>query len=293
MTKPSRARAVALVLLAGVFLSTAGIGVRLADDAAALQIVFYRSLGMATFLLGLLFWRYRQTPARIVQIGGRSGVAAALCFAGASIAIIFALIHTSVANAMFIVSLAPFFTAVLGWLILSERVHLGTWIAMGVAAVGVLVMVEGGVSGDGLLGMAYALAMALCYAGFSVAIRAGRGGDMLPAICVSGFGLALVLIPFLDTFTLPARDLAICLGLGVFQVGLGGTLLTYGARGLPAAQVNFLAMAEVILSPLWVWLIINEQPSSATLLGGAIILCAISYQALQPAGETAPGVADP
>ncbi|MEM6576096.1 MAG: DMT family transporter [Pseudomonadota bacterium] len=284
---------IGLVLAAGLFLSTAGIGVRLLEVASGMQIVFYRSLGMGVFLLLVVLARYRAAAVGAFLGMRTASYVAALCFAGASIAVIFALLNTTVANAMFIISLAPFFTAILGWLVLGERVRLRTWLAMAVAAAGVLIMVEGALSGDGLLGMVYALAMALCYAGFSVSIRAGRLGDMTPAICFSGLGLAAVSALWVDPFVLPTQDLLICLGLGVFQAGLGGLLLVFGARGLPAVQVNFLAMLEVVLSPVWVWLVVNEQPAKATLIGGAIILAAISFQALSAGGEAESSDANP
>ncbi|MFK7956365.1 MAG: DMT family transporter [Lysobacterales bacterium] len=273
-------RSIALVMAAGVFLSTAGIGVRLMEQASGMQVVFYRSLGMALFLAVFVLARNGAGAFRATLHSGLSGFLAGLFFALASITIIFALLNTTVANAMFIVSLAPFFTAVGGWIVLGEKVPFKTWMAMAVAAAGVLVMVEGAISGEGLLGMAYALAMAMSYAGFNIAIRAGRQGDVTPAICLSGFALCAVCAFWVDSFALPLRDLLLCLGLGVFQTGLGGLLLVFGAKNLPAVQVNFLAMLEVVLSPIWVWLIVNEQPALATLVGGTIILLAISYQAL-------------
>ncbi len=273
-------RSIALVMAAGVFLSTAGIGVRLMEQASGMQVVFYRSLGMALFLAVYVLARNGINGFRATLRSGFSGLMAGVFFALASITIIFALLNTTVANAMFIVSLAPFFTAIGGWLVLGEKVPLKTWLAMAVAAAGVLVMVEGAISGEGLLGMAYALAMAVSYAGFNIAIRAGRQGDVTPAICLSGFALAAICAFWVDSFVLPTKDLLLCLGLGVFQTGMGGLLLVFGAKNLPAVQVNFLAMLEVVLSPIWVWLIVNEQPAAATLVGGTIILLAISYQAL-------------
>ena len=63
--------------------------------------------------------------------------------------------------------------------------------------------------------------------------------------------------------------------------------------GAPSMQVNFLAMLEVVLSPVWVWLVVNEQPAKATLIGGAIILAAISFQALSAGGEAESSDANP
>ena len=82
--------------------------------------------------------------------------------------------------------------------------------------------------------------------------------------------------------------------LGIGQVGLGLALLTVGARLIPAAQVGLITLLEVVLGPVWVWLALNEQPSTATLVGGVIVIIAIVIQTRgAPAPESDDGAALP
>lgn len=272
-------RAVLLIIIGGVFLSSSGIAIRSLEAASGMQIVFYRALGMAVFMALAVLWQHKANTVLAFRSIDKQGILAGVFFSLASFAIVYALLNTTVANAMFIVSLAPLFAAVLAWFFLHETVQTRTWLAIGLACLGVLVMVGGALSGDGMLGILYAFVMAISYGAFSVCIRAGRGSDMIPAICVSGFALAGVSSLWVADFSLPTNDLLICLGLGVFQVGIGGLCLTIAAKHVPAAQITLLAMLEVVLNPLWVWLGIGETPALATLIGGAMILCAITYQA--------------
>ena len=283
----SYTRAVLMVLFAGVCLSTAGIGIRSLDAATGTQIVFYRSIGLSAMIFFVLLVQSRGRPWQSFAEVGGVGLLAGLFFAICSYAIVHAFIYTTVANTMFIVSLAPFFTAIFAWLWLKEPVPKATWLAIGIAVAGVLTMIQGALSGNGLKGIAFAFAMAVSYGLFMVTVRAGRSQNMLPALCWSGVLLALV-IGFSQTDLNVSRyDMLVCLGLGVFQTGLGGLLLVYGAQRLPAAQVTVLAMLEIVLSPLWVWLWVNEQPGAATLVGGSIIVIAIAVQAVSETRQTA------
>ncbi len=273
-------RAVLMIILAGAFLSTAGLGIRLLHDANGMEIVFYRALGMVFFMLGVLRVRGGSGALKGLARVDRNDMLAAVFYAVASFTVVFAILHTTVANVMFIISLAPFIAALLGRVVLGERVGLRTWIAIAVATVGVLIMVEGGISGDGYLGIALAFAMAVAYASFTVTLRHGKSGDMIPAVCWAGAIVAVVALLSRQVGVPSAHDLLICVGLGVFQTGVGALLMVLGSRHVPAAQIAFLAMLEVVLSPVWVWLVVGETPAAASLLGGGVILAAIAYQAL-------------
>lgn len=102
---------------------------------------------------------------------------------------------------------------------------------------------------------------------------------MLPATCASQALVFVVLIPFASFGSATASDWRIFVALGVFQMALGLGLLTVGARLLPPAEVALLSLLEIVLGPLWVWLVYGERPATATLLGGAIVTVAIVLQA--------------
>ncbi len=280
MPASSYHRGVALAVIAGIILSTLGIGVRLLEQASGMQIIFYRAIGLLLFMGSVVIIRHRGKSRRTLLDSGWLGIGAALAYTGASIAIIFALLNTTVANTMFVVSLAPLFAALAGWLFLRESVPFRTWVALSLALTGVLIMINGGLSTQGLIGIGFALGMAICYGTFSVCLRAGRDIDMLPPVCLSAATLGVIGWCYADSLHLPTQDIILCLAMGAFQLGLGSLLLTFAAQTVPAAQITLLAMLEVVLNPIWVWLGVGEVPATYTLAGGALIIGAIVYQAM-------------
>lgn len=269
-----------MIVIAGVFLSTLGIGTRLMESANGLQIAFYRALGLAVFSTLIVTYLNKGRFLKVLILAGRTGFIAGFFLSVASIAVVLALVNTTVANAMFIISLAPLLTAILAWFIIGEKVRRKTWAAIAVALIGVFIIINGALSSDGLLGIAYAFLMALSYGLFNVTLRLGKNQDMLPAICWSSYILVIVLGLAVDDLAIPRSDLFICLFLGVFQIGLGGFLLIAGSKHVPAAQLALLAMLEVVLNPIWVWLGVGETPATLTLVGGVVIFAAILYEAI-------------
>lgn len=277
-------RGLLLVLLAGVFWSVMGLVVRLMETATPWQILFYRSGSLAVFLFLVITVRSRGRPFSVYRQAGLSavlgGFALVLAFAGS----IFSIVHTTVANAMFLFATAPFFAALLGWVLLGERVRRATWIAMAVAAVGVVIMVGEGIALGHIMGNVAAVLSALGFALFTIALRWKRRDDMLPAVSLGGFFAMLVAggacLASGQGFALPAHDIGLATFLGVFQLGFGLSLYTLGAKTVPAAELALLSMTEVVLGPIWVWLILGESAAVATWIGGAILLAAIAGNAL-------------
>lgn len=268
-----------MIVLAGICLSTLGIGTRLLESTNGLQVVFFRSVGTAAAMWLYLFFRYGKTTLSHCRSIGITGIYATLCLCGTSIFIVLALSHTTVANAMFTVALAPLGAGLFAWLIIGERVSKTTLIASFIALAGVSIIVQGALSTNGLLGIFFALLMLICYSLYTVCLRIQKNIDMLPCIALHALILIFGLGLMLSSLSIPTNDLLICLCLGVFQLALGITLLTIGAKHVPAAQVTLLAMLEIVLNPIWVWLGIGETPSTTTLIGGFIILTAVAYQA--------------
>lgn len=274
------ARGVALVMLAGVFLSLGGILIRNIESADAWQILFVRSLAAAATFFCVLLWRYRTRVFDPFRQAGWKAVVGGLCLAAGFTSFVFAMLGTTIANAVFILSASPFATALLAWLVLRERVGRATWAAMIGALIGIGVMVAGGIAAGTLFGNLMALAAMIGFAGFAVTLRAGRNGDMLPAACLAGVFAALIGAAMAPGFSISAHDVAICGAMGVFQIGAGMVVFTRGSRSVPAAELALLSLTEVVLAPLWVWIGVGEVPGTTTLLGGAIVLAAIAGRAL-------------
>lgn len=280
----SYVQGVILVLMAGVFWSSMGLGVRLIEQANVWQILFFRSIALATFLFCIISVRSNYKPVAVIKksgvAGAIGGVALVVAFAGG----IYAIQTTTVANAMFLFASAPFLAAVFGWIILRENVRRATWFAMIFATIGIAVMVIDGIAAGQAAGNLSALLSALGFAVFTIALRWGKLEDMLPAVFMAGL-FAIVTAALVCQFkgygfSLPRNDILIAISLGVFQVGLGLTIFTIGSRVVPAAELALLSMTEVVLGPFWVWLFLGETASLNSLLGGGILMLAIAGNAL-------------
>jgi DME family drug/metabolite transporter len=272
-----------VVLASGVFLSLGGPIIRLLDDTTEWQLLFYRALALLAALLALLAARNRGRVLPSFRGAGRNGVLAGLCLGLAFVGFVFSITRTTVANTLFLFSAAPFVAALLAWLLLGERVTRATWTACLVAALGIALMVSDGLVGGGLLADLAALGAMVAFAGFSVLLRRGRSVEMVPAVCVAamvsatlGAAAAFALGTGLGT---PLPEVGLCLVYGAVAMGGGLALYTAGSRSVPAAELTLLSLTEIILGPLWVWLGFGETPSRLTLLGGAVVLAAITGQA--------------
>ena len=202
-----------------------------------------------------------------------------LAFSGA----IYAFQTTTVANAVLLFSASPFFAAILGRILLGERVSGLTWCAIGLAAFGILVMVGGGITGGAMDGNAAALISALGFAIFTVTLRWGKLANMLPAVVLGGvFSMvvgALILAFLGQDLLIPPREAGIAAAMGAVTLCGGMLLFTTGSKVVPAAQATLLSLVEVLLAPVWVWAILDETVSEGTLIGGAVLLAAVILNA--------------
>jgi len=222
---------------------------------------------------------------------GLPGLVGAMGLVAAYAGALYALQATTVANAVFLYSAAPFFAALLGWIALGERVPMTTWVAMGLAGAGIFVMIGGGIEGGRMDGNIAALISAAGFAVFSVSLRWGHVEDSLPIVLMGGilsmiaaFGLAPLLG---QTVAANPHDIAVAMALGAVVLTGGMMLYTYGSKALPTAELTLMSSIENILAPLWVWLLLGETASSATLLGGAMVLAAVVGNALMGARRQA------
>ena len=273
-------KSVFMVILGGVLLSLLGIADRNMEAATGPQIALYRAVSQTVFFTFVFLILKKGTVAEEFRGLGVRGWITALVMAGAGFFLIMSFQFTLVANAIFFVSLTPLLAALMGWVFLRERISRRTGVALAVALLGVMIIFGTNMNGEGVIGMGLAMMMAVCYAGSIVLIRTMPDANII-LVCTLNAVLTIVAMLFLvGDFAISTHDLMICLGLGVVQIGLGGTLVMLGARHVPAAQVSILALIEVVLSPIWVWVFANEVPSNTTLIGGAIVLAGVIYQAL-------------
>ncbi len=275
---------VLFVFAAGVLWSTVGLGIRLIEEAVVWQILLYRSISLSVFLYMVI--RLRSGESAFVQMRriGLPAVIAGLSLVAAYSGGVYSIQNTSVANAMLLFATAPFMAAILGRIFLSESVRPATSIAIAVAIGGIAIMVADKSGSVTLKGSLAALGSAFGFAVFTVALRWGRTGEMLPSVFLSGIFAIVMMLGICQYLKLPLvlslQDGGIAMGMGVFQVGAGLILYTLGSRSLTAAELTLLSLTEVLLGPFWVWLFLGETASVNTLVGGTFLLAAIAGNSL-------------
>jgi len=229
---------------------------------------------------------YQRRTLTVVCNIGRAGMLVALMMGLGAIFYVLAILHTTVANTVVILSTSPLLTAALGWWVLGVRAGKDTLIAATVAVLGVGLMVIDGLTSGGLSGMMIAFAAASCFAVMLVTLQRVRGRDMMPATGLSG--LVTVSIAWLaaSSLQISLHDAAISMFLGSFQFGLGFVLITFATRYIDGPLVALLTLSEVILAPVWVWLGTGETPTALALAGASFVLLAVTTQAIRALGPS-------
>ena len=276
--------AVLLILTGGTFMSFVGLYMRLLSHADGFQILFYRSLSLC-FMVGLVCClRRKVTPFNFLKSIDRNdfiiGIVLSLAFAS----YVFAMLYTTVASTLLILSATPFMAATIGWLWINERPRPTTWLAMGFAIAGIYFMVKSGYQLGNSIGNLLALLSGFWFALMLVMARRSRKDDILGGtfiggvICVViGASMAFLIGTGLRVLTL---DLVIILGMGAFGIGIGIALVTWGASHVPAAEVSILVLIESVLGPIWPWLLLGETMTLSEIFGGALVLASVFVFAL-------------
>lgn len=272
-----------LVLTAGLLWSFQALMIRQIDEAGSWAVLVWRSLAMLPIVLMFLAWRSGGSPWPAIRKAGLAGVLGGIGLVAAMGGAILAFQTTTVANAAFLMAASPFLAAILGRLILGETVAPRTWGAIGLAMVGIFMMVGEGLAAGAFLGNVAALTSALGFAAFSVALRWRRLDDSLPASILgamfSAVAGALLATQLGQPLLISGNDLMWCVLMGVATLSAGMILYTLGSRVVPSAELTLLSNVEILLAPFWVWLLLGETASSGTFVGGSIVLVAILYNA--------------
>jgi RarD protein len=287
-------RSAGLVVLAGLLWSMGGVLVKLVEEANAVQIVLYRSLFVIPVAAAFIVFRSGASVVTSLRAVGWNGLFGGLCLATAFITFVTALTLTTVANAVFLLATTPFLAALLGRLILGERIRRITWLAMTVAGLGVVVIAAPGIGPGRIASTLLVLASCVAFALFSITLRRGRSLDGMPSLLIAALLSALLCAIILTLSRGPAslavsrHDLLACAVMGIVQIGCGLFAFTAGSRHLPAADLTLLAQTEVVLAPVWAWLVIGEVPVFWTMMGGVMVLAALTLQAVVGARRAAP-----
>lgn len=267
------------VCLATLGWSLSGLFVRTAPELDGWAVNGYRAPATSIFLLIYLVLRYRGAVWRHLWPARQPHalVIAALFFGIGSTLYVTALTMGTVASVSVLGATAPFFAALLAWLLMRESTSIVSMAATLVALVGVAVVVQAEVSAlaTGWLAAIISLGTAFCFAGQTVALRRYREIEMVPGILYGGLMVFAFIYLVVGLPALPLAQVKLLAFMGLVQLALPLVLFAEGAKHVPAVPAALICLADVVLNPFWVWLAYGEEPPQGTVAGGFLILSAI------------------
>ena len=282
-------RAIVLMIIAPTLWSIAGVVTRHLEFAGRWEVTFWRSLFAALFVLAAMLATRGRGAWGAIRASGGYGLLSGAMWAIMMIAFMLALMTTTTANTLIVNSITPLVTALLARAVLRDPIAPRTWAAIALAIAGMLWMFGSGFAAGEprhVAGMLIALAVPLAAAVNLVTLKhAGQSVDLIPAILLGAIFSAVVTLPFALPFQVNAHDIGLLALLGCLQLGLPCMLMLRASPHLSASEIALMAMLEVVLGPLWVWIGAGEAPALATLAGGALVIGALLLNELAALGK--------
>jgi len=239
------------------------------------SLVFYRGIIPFTIVfLGMIFI-YQFKFFKMLFLNGYHGIAYILTFSITNVAFVVSIQNTNVANTLVMIATAPMLSAILSTIFLKENPDKKTWIAIIITFISVLYIFFDSIKIGNFYGDIFGLIAALGLAIGAVIIRSGKKLNLVPSAVIGKLFVALFAIFFVQDYKLIDSDLIIVPLMCVMCVAIPFVLVTIAPRFITAAEVNLFFLLETIIGPVWVWLVIKEQPTLETIFGGIVILLTI------------------
>ena len=280
--------AIPVVLFAGLLWSFGPLVVRYMDQPgeSPWQYIFARGLTIFIVLNLYLYFEEGKNFLKNYLKVGVSGLIGGCGLGIAMITFIYSITSTSAAVTLLCLAAMPFFTALLGFLFLNEKISLNVWIAIGIAAIGIIIIALGNTEKSSLIGLIFGMTSSIGFSIFSVTLRWRKETPKFTTVAVAGLFCVIVSLTFIAITK--SQILSTSYNGAMFSlhgtiVCLGLILYSIGSKAIPAAELTLLSLTEVIGGIFWVWLPlfgINEVPSANTIIGGFFLFMSIIYYSL-------------
>ena len=280
--------AIPVVLIAGLFWSFGPYVVRHIDEAQQVPWQYLFTRGIVIFLILNLFLYLEEGKDFFNNYKkvGISGLIGGVGLGIAMISFIYSITNTSAAVTLLCLAAMPFITALLGFMFLKEEISINVWVAISIAAVGILIMAIDNTGQNTVVGLIFGLLSSIGFAVFSTTLRWKKETPKFTTVAIAGlfccfFSGAMIIFNDLN-FLSTGKNHALFATHGTL-VCLGLILYSIGSKHIPAAELTLLSLTEVIGGIFWVWvplLGINEIPSQSTIIGGFFIFLSIIYYSL-------------
>ena len=264
-----------LAFTAIMFITPDSLFIRLAS-LESWNLIFYRGfIPFLTVFIGLLII-YKSTLIKELMNNGWHGLAYAGTFTITNIMFVISIENTNVANTLIMIALAPMLSAIISFIFLKENTDQKTWIAITITTLAVIYIFYDSFERGDVLGNFLGLVCATGLAVGAVIIRSAKKINLVPSAMMGKLMVTLIALLFADNLVLKGNDSIIIPLMCIMCVAIPFVLITLAPRYISAAEVNLFFLLETILGPIWVWLVIKEQPSTETIIGGIVIIATIT-----------------
>ena len=280
--------AVPVVLFAGILWSFGPLVVRYMDSPNQVpwQYIFGRGLTIFIILNLYLYFEEGLNFYKNYKKIGKSGIIGGVGLGIAMITFIYSITNTSAAITLLCLAAMPFFTALLAFLFLKEKISLNVWISIFLATIGIIIMAIGNSEKNSLIGFIFGITSSIGFSVFSVTLRWRKETPKFTTVAVAGlfcFVFATIIILIKGQTFFSSSYNSTMFSLHGTLVCLGLILYSIGSKAIPAAELTLLSLTEVIGGIFWVWvpiLGINEIPSTNTIIGGFFLFISLFYYSL-------------
>ena len=280
--------AIPVVLFAGLLWSFGPLVVRYMDNPQMVpwQYIFGRGLTIFILLNLYLFFEEGKNFYKNYLKIGLSGVIGGSGLGIAMITFIYSITNTSAAVTLLCLAAMPFFTALLAFLFLREKISLNVWISIIIASVGIIIMAIGNTGEKSLIGFVFGLTSSIGFSVFSVTLRWRKETPKFTTVAFAGFFcfvFAIIVILTNDLVFFSTSYNGALFSIHGTLVCFGLILYSIGSKAIPAAELTLLSLTEVVGGIFWVWLPIlgiNEVPSTNTIIGGFFLFVSLFYYSL-------------
>ena len=264
-----------LAFVAVMFITPDSLFIRL-SNVDTWGLVFYRGIiPFFTVFIGMLLI-YKSNFFKMLFSSGYHGLIYISTFSITNITFVVSIQNTNVANTLVMIATAPMLSAILGAIFLKEPPDKKTWISIIVTFLAIIYIFFDSIKLGNFYGDILGFITAIGLAVGAVTIRSAKSKNLVPAAVVGKLFVATFALFFIESFVLEDKDLIIVPLMCILCVAIPFVLVTIAPRFIPAAEVNLFFLLETIIGPIWVWLIIKEQPSIETLQGGIVIITTIA-----------------
>ena len=240
------------------------------------SLLFYRgAIPFVVVLIGLILFYKKNFFNALFKIG-LAGIFYVISFSICNITFIISIKNTNVANTLIMVAMAPMLSAILAAIFLKEPTNKETWVAIFVTFFSVTFIFYDSIQIGNIVGDLFGFVTALGLAINANLARFAKDRDLVPSAVIGKLVVAIFAFFFVENFDLVAADKIIVPLMCIMCVAIPFVLVTIAPRYISAPEVNLFFLLEVILGPIWVWLIIKEQPSVQTIIGGIVIIITIA-----------------